>query len=176
MQARQLYYQGLSGDKEAVRQSDQLFTELYHQSPTQPLLQAYYGSLRLLEAGRTWALWKKNALSKEGLTLMDKAVEAAPKDLEIRFLRAATTYHLPSFFGRKQQSESDFAFLAPVAPAAARNGTLDPKLAAAALFYHGQFCAEHDRKEEARQAWRTAVGIAPDSVAGKDASERLRKL
>ncbi|MBS0278385.1 MAG: hypothetical protein JSR81_12250, partial [Proteobacteria bacterium] len=95
--ARELYYKGIKGDKNALRESDRLFARLHSAAPDRPVVQAYYGSLRLLEAGRTWALWRKNALSREGLQHLDQAVERSPGDLEVRFLRAATTYHLPGF-------------------------------------------------------------------------------
>jgi hypothetical protein len=93
--------------------------------------------LRLLEAAHTWALWRKNSLSKEGIRLMDAAVERAPENLEIRFVRAATELNLPAFFGRHEQAGQEFARLAPQAT---RNGLLEPRLAAAILFYYGQIC------------------------------------
>src|SRR5438270_7449868 len=103
--AKQLYYQGIYGDKNASAQADKVFTALHKANPSDPLVSVYYGSLRLLEAAHTWALWRKNSLSKEGIRLMDAAVERAPENLEIRFVRAATELNLPAFFGRHQQAQ-----------------------------------------------------------------------
>src|SRR5438270_3612812 len=138
--AKDLYYQGIYGDKAAGEESDELFTELHKQLPNDPLVTVYYGSLRLLEAQHTWALWKKNSLSKQGVQLMDSAVSAAPNDLEVRFVRAATDRSLPSFFGRKQQVQSDLNFIVGRAQGAVRGGSFEPRFAAASFSYYGDLC------------------------------------
>jgi len=173
-QARNFYYQGIYGDKAAGEKSDQLFTELHKQLPNDPLVTVYYGSLRLLEAQHTWALWKKNALSKQGVQLIDSAVSAAPNDLEVRFVRAATDLNLPSFFKRKPQAQSDFDFIVQLAEEASRQGSFDSQLAAASFVYYGDLCQEQSRLKEATDAWKTAVRLAPDSHAGRVAADKLR--
>ena len=47
--AKQLYYQGIYGDKNASAQADKVFTALRKANPSDPLVSVYYGSLRLLE-------------------------------------------------------------------------------------------------------------------------------
>ncbi len=173
-QAKNLYYQGIYGDKSAGDKADELFTQLHKQLPNDPLVTVYYGSLRLLEAQHTWALWKKNSLSKQGVQLMDSAVNAAPDSLEVRFVRAATDRYLPGFFGRKQQVQSDLNFLVQRAEKAVHQGSFDPSLAAASFAYYGDLCKEQSRLEDATQAWKTAVRIAPDSYAGRAAADKLR--
>ena len=173
-QAKDLYYQGIYGDKSAGGKADQLFTELHEQLPHDPLVTVYYGSLRLLEAQHTWALWKKNSLSKQGIQLMDSAVNAAPDKLEIRFVRAATDRNLPGFFGRQQQAQSDLNFLVQRAEAAVRQGSFEPHLAAATFSYYGDLCKEQSRLKDAAEAWKTAVRLAPDSHAGRAAANKLR--
>jgi hypothetical protein len=172
--AKDLYYQGIYGDKTAGDKSDKLFTELHKQLPDHPLVTVYYGSLRLLEAQHTWALWKKNSLSKQGVQLMDSAVSAAPDALEVRFVRAATDRSLPGFFGRKQQLQSDLDLIVQRAEEAVRQGTFEPRLAAAGFFYYGELCKEQSRSKEATDAWKTAVRLAPDSHAGREAADKLR--
>jgi hypothetical protein len=107
--ARLAYYKGLQGDSVAYERADRLFSRLYREYPSIPLIDAYYGSLRLLETGHTWAFWKKSSLSRQGILLINEAVAEQPDNLEIRFVRAATFYHLPAFFHLKQQSKEDFA-------------------------------------------------------------------
>ena len=174
--ARALYYQGADGDKKAYDKASELFSKLRTECPNDAHVEAYYGSLRLLAASRTWAVWTKNSLSKEGIQLMDAAVKTAPENLDIRFVRAATTYSLPSFFRRKEQSRQDFDFLAGRAITAAHDGTLEPRLAAASLYFHGEFLRDGSKTGEAIAAWKQAIQLAPQSRAARDSSAELRKL
>jgi hypothetical protein len=174
--ARRLYYEGIAGNKEALAESDRLFTGLRQTAPASSLVRAYYGSHRLLAAAKAWAPWEKYALSKEGLTELDAAVASAPHETEVRFVRAMTTYHLPFFFGRRDQSAEDFAQLAEQAPQAVHAGKLPPSLAAAALYHHGVLRAEVSDLSSARGAWEQAAALAPDSVAGRDAAKQLNAM
>ncbi len=170
-QGRTLYYQGADGNNDAYASADKIFVNLYRDDPKDPRIEVYYGSLRLLEASHTWALWKKNSLSKEGILLMDDAVRNAPSDLEVRFVRAATTYDLPGFFHRKQQSEQDFAYLADHVT----DGSLEPRLAAASLYYHAEFLRQAGKKSAAVDFWNRAIKLAPDSRAARDSRDELKK-
>ena len=140
-----------------------------------PLVSVYFGSLRLIEAQHTWALWKKNALSKEGIQLMDQAVAAAPGNLEVRFVRGATERELPGFFGRKAQAKEDIAAIVRN-PGAQSAKVLEPRLAAASFYYYALDCLDVGKKSEADTALRTAVRIAPDSHSGHMAAEKLKAL
>jgi hypothetical protein len=173
--AKELYYQGVYGDKTALAKSDVMFRELHQQTPNDALVSVYFGSLRLVEAERTWALWKKNSLSRQGIEWMDRAVKAAPDDLEIRFVRAATERHLPGFFGRKEQSVTEFRMIAQNARAAVKAGKLEPTLAAASLVYYGQICKEQSHSQEAIEAWKAAQTVAPASHAAQVAASELEK-
>ncbi len=175
-EARALYYQGIYGNAAAQKKADAMFTSLYQQRPSDSLIEVYYGSLRLLEAKRTWALWRKNALSREGVARMNRAVSKTPDNLEIRFVRAATEYNLPAFFGLTQQCRKDFEYLASRVVQAARNGSLDPKLAAASLYYYGVLRKQDSNFADAREAWRKAASVAPDSHAGESAARELKAL
>lgn len=173
--ARKLYYQGIDGNKAAEEQADSLFSELYRQQPDDALVTVYFGSLRLAEADRTWALWKKNSLSKQGVQLMDRAVASAPENLEVRFVRGATERELPAFFGRKQQALEDIAAIVRTPEPTLRQG-LEPRLASASFYYYGIDCASAGQKTEAAKAWRTAMRLAPDSPPGQSAAEKLKAL
>lgn len=175
-QARSLYYEGTYGDKAAASQGAKLFSKLYRQEPQNARVKAYYGSERLLEASHAWAPWKKYALSKEGIQLLDAAVAAAPNNLEVRFVRAVTTYNLPDFFGKKKESEGDFSYLARRVVNAAQSGNLEPSIAASALLFYGRICKEQSKPNLASEAWRSAQNIAPHSKAGRDSAEELAKL
>ena len=169
---RQLYYQGADGNDNAYEQAEKIFAHLTEKPDADPLARAFYGSLKLWEASHTWAIWKKNSLSKEGIALLDGAVAAAPADLEVRFVRAVTTYRLPSFFHRKEQARSDFDLLASKV-LKKQSGNLEPRLAAASLYYHAEFLKEDSQLADARALWRQAVRLAPGTRAAREAQAEL---
>ena len=173
-EARREYFAGLQGNHAADGKARASFAALSQQYPDNAVVEAYNGSLELLEAARTWAIWDKRRLANEGLQKLDQAVNRAPNDLEARFIRAASTWHLPFFYKRKEQSASDFTFIAPQAEAAAVKGVLPPELAAAALDYYGQVLADRSDSHGARQAFEAAVRVDGSSPAGRDAQKRLR--
>jgi tetratricopeptide (TPR) repeat protein len=174
-EARSLYYRGADGDTASYETAEQLFHDLASTENPSPLILSYYGSLQLWEASHTWAVWKKNSLSKEGIQKLDRAVNAAPDDLEVRFVRAVTTYRLPSFFHRREQCASDFDLLSKQAPQAAKDGRLEARLAAASLYYHAEFLSEASKDKDAIALWRQAVQLAPDSRAARESEAELSK-
>ncbi len=169
-EAKRLHYRGCEGDRSAAIQAEALLTTTFTATPDDPMVKAYLGSARMLAAARAWQPFRKLELTKEGAKLLDDAVRAAPDDLEIRFLRGASLYHLPGFFKKRAQAEADFRWVVEQLPA----GHLEPSLAAAALYYDGLTRARHREHHAARQSWQTAVAVAPDSKAGRDAAARLR--
>jgi hypothetical protein len=173
-EARKQYFADLQGDKAAGTKARASFAELSRDYPGNAVVDAYSGSLELLDAARTWAVWEKGKLANEGLSKLDQAVSRAPDDLEARFIRAASTWHLPFFYKRREQSANDFAFIAPRAEAAVAKGTLPPELAAAALDYYGQVLADRSDSHGAQQAFEAAVRVDETSPGGRDAMKRLR--
>jgi hypothetical protein len=173
-EARRQYFANLQGNRAAGDKARASFRGLAHDYPEQPVAEAYSGSLELLEAARTWAIWDKRRLANEGLQKMDQAVNHAPGDLEARFIRAASCWHLPFFYKRKEQAANDFTVIAPQAEAAAAKGTLPPELAAAALDYYGQVLIDRSDSHGAKQAFEAAVRVDSSSPAGRDAQKRLR--
>ncbi|MEJ7608478.1 MAG: hypothetical protein WKF37_19960, partial [Bryobacteraceae bacterium] len=101
--AKALYYIAVEGSRDAAIASSRIFEKMYSQNPDSSGITAYLGSLRLMEASRTLAIWRKGRLANEGLSLLDRAVARGPDDLEVRFVLSATTYHLPPFFKREEQ-------------------------------------------------------------------------
>jgi hypothetical protein len=174
VEARRQYFAGLQGDHAAADKAHTSFAALSRDFPGDPVVEAYSGSLELLDAARTWAVWNKRKLANEGLAKMDQAVNRSPGNLEARFIRAASTWHLPFFFKRRDRAADDFTYLAPRAEAAAAKGTLPPELAAAALDYYGQVLIDRSDSHGARQAFEAAVRVDGSSPGGRDALKRLR--
>ena len=175
--ARVAYFKVItSNDQEADKRAHEALATLEHAYPGDPVAKAYHGSLELLDAAHNWAIWNLHKQSSEGLSLMDEAVTQAPEEPEARFIRAATSWHLPGFYRRKAQCEADFALLAERAEQDAREGRLPPELAAAALNYWGQILVNREDRAGAKSAFSTAVRIAPQSPGGVDAAKRLGSL
>ena len=132
-QARELHFRGVDGDEAAAEQARQMLEELRASSPDAPLLTAYLGSARLLQARDAWAPWDKGKYGAEGIRLLDEAVDSAPEDVEIRFLRGVSTINLPDGFGRTETAKEDLAWAADKAEAAWRAGQIDDRIKSAAL-------------------------------------------
>ena len=173
-EARAQYFAYLQGNRSAENKARASFAALSHDYPGNSVVDAYSGSLELLDAAHTWVLWDKRRLANEGLAKMDQAVNRAPEELEARFIRAASTWHLPFFYKRRDQAASDFTFIAPRAEAAVAKGALPPQLAAAALDYYGQVLIDRSDSHGAKQAFEAAVRIDGASPGGRDALKRLR--
>lgn len=171
--AKAHYYQAVDGDGKALKEASALLEALRTDNPQHPLVMAYAGSVQLLQASRTMAVWRKGKLAQEGLSALDEAVRLAPQDVEVRFVRAASTFHLPGMFRRKAQSKEDFEWLASRVAAAVGANTLDRRLGAAALYHHGLFLHEAGDVAGARLAWQETVRIGIDTRAAMDAKARL---
>lgn len=173
--AKASHYLGIGGDAKAGERAELLLLELTETQPDDAVITAYYGSARLMKAARTWVIWKKGELAKEGIGLMNDAVDAAPDDPEVRFLRGASTYHLPGWFGLTEQAEDDFAIVVETAEADVEAGRLEEELAAAAFFHQALILEDDGKPQEAIEAWEIAARLAPHSRAGQDAEKELEK-
>ena len=175
--ARNAYFKVItSNDEIADQQAHAALEELEREYPGDPVAKAYHGSLLMLDAAHNWAVWNLHKQTSEGLGMLDAAVAEGPDEPEARFIRAATSWHLPSFYRRKAQCEADFALLAGRVEIDARRGKLPPALAAASFNYWGQILVNRKDLGGARIAFESAVRIASDSPGGLDAGKRLRAL
>jgi hypothetical protein len=171
--ARQLYFSAVRGERTLVPAATAAFQEILRHEPTNLTARAYLGSLHLLEGATTWSLPRKSQLVHDGLRALDEAVAGAPEDAEVRFIRAASTYHLPGFFRRRRQCEADFAWLAD---RVVTDNPLPPELAAATLFHDGQIKRTERDWAGARTRFQEAHTRWPETPAGKDAAKELLKL
>lgn len=174
--AKARYYEAVKGDRSALAQASRLFAGLRNEYPDNPLIMAYAGSTQLLESSKTLAIWRKGKLAQEGLAALDAAVARVPDHPEVRFVRAASTFHLPGIFRRSTQSQEDFAWLAARAAGAVRSGSLEPRLASAALYHHGLLRSKSGDASGARAAWEEAVRVGGETPAAIDAKKKLQSL
>ena len=168
-----LHYRGFQGEDEAAEDALEQLIRLEKAKPDDPRTVAYLGSARVLAATRMFAPWSKGKTCKTGLALLDRALELAPDDLEIRFVRAISTRPLPGFFGRADESCEDFAAVAKRLEAAVTTRELTPEVAALALLHHGECLAASDDVRGSRSAWRRSIQLAPGEPSAKLAREKL---
>jgi hypothetical protein len=175
--ARTAYFKVIAtGSSTADNEAHAALMAFEREYPGDAIGKAYHGSLELLDAAHSWRIWNLHRQAADGISLLDAAVAQAPDEPEVRFLRAATDWHLPLFYHRRAECEADFELLAGRAEEDARLGKLPPELAAAALSYWGQILVERRSPEEAKNAFEAAVRVAPKSPAGEDAARRVAEL
>lgn len=172
-QAKDLFYESVAGDRAALPRSQQILAGLGGGDASDPKVIAYTGAAELLQAAHSPNFFEKAQLGRRGMDLEDRAVAAAPDDLEIRFLRGVTFCQLPSFLGRRQTAAGDLAYVARTAEAAAKAGRLDPRAAAADLVYYGKLREAAYDEPGAIAAWRAAIRVDPDGQAARDAAKHL---
>ncbi len=110
-----LYQRGLAGDKDAVNQCIAKLETALQRDASNQLARVYLGSAYTLRSRDLGFGPKKLQALRHGLALMDEAVANAPNEPKVRLARALTTSSLPALFGRRSESERDFATLREMA-------------------------------------------------------------
>jgi hypothetical protein len=174
--AKALYRKAVDDGTDARAEALRLLTHLAQEYPDHATVRAYLGSVWLLEAKHTWLMWRKYRFGIEGLRLLDSAVTQAPQDLEVRFIRGVTTYHLPAAARRDEQAAADLQWVTARAADAVDKGQFDPTLAATAFYYHGMCRATRSDPVGAQTAWHTVSKFAPTSAAAELAAQRLQTM
>lgn len=72
---------------------------------------AYTGALEAIMTKTTWNVFKKVSYLRKSEASFNQAVQIAPKDLEIRFMRMAVQYEIPSYMGFSEDMEADRKFI-----------------------------------------------------------------
>lgn len=115
--ARQLFYQGVDGDKRAVREALQQFRQLQADQPTNPLVLAYIGACETLLGRDGSNVTAKRTNTEQGVRDLDAALAALPRlaadgaavtasaILETKLVAANAYIHIPGFFNRRQEGE-----------------------------------------------------------------------
>jgi len=96
----------------------------------------------------------RSGLAFEVMRWLDKAVEAAPEDLELRMMRGMVGVQMPFFLGKREQSEADLEMVA-------QSGAPD-SLKSQALFYLGLA-----KEQEAMRYWGTVAKQYPKTDAAR---------
>lgn len=100
------------GDSKSVDIALDAFSKLSSESPANPMLRAYQGSVEAMQGREALLPWKKMKYTENGLATLDKAlqqlapeherelVRGVPVMLETRYVAASTFLALPSMFNR----------------------------------------------------------------------------
>ena len=85
-------------------------TFLQVKDPSAKIL-AYQGALEAIMTKTTWNIFKKMSFLNKSEESFKKAVELAPNDIEIRFMRLAVQFEIPEYLGYSKDMESDKEFV-----------------------------------------------------------------
>jgi hypothetical protein len=150
-----LYAQALAGDKSATEKCIEALEAIVRAQPQNQLAHVYLGSSYTLRSRDLAIGPEKLRLLRQGIAVMDAAVQAAPEDVQVRLVRALTDEALPFFAGRGEMARAEFFALAEMeANALARIGARDWQL----LYLHaGQVAQKEGDKERAAKYFRTGL-------------------
>jgi hypothetical protein len=109
--AQNIFFKARAGSSEAIQKAQIAFAKLNQKDP---VVMAYNGALKALEAREAWMPWNKINLAEEGLDIIDKAlkkggeskkmIKDARYDILIRVVAASVMADLPDIFKRRQQA------------------------------------------------------------------------
>ncbi len=89
------------------KKTEIFYKELKEIAKPDAIILAYLGSAEALRAKHAFNPINKLAYLKQGSNTLAKAVNAAPNNLEIRFLRFSLEHYVPSFLGYSKNLEAD---------------------------------------------------------------------
>ena len=173
---QQQHDKGVQGDKAAVVALISMLEKETVAHPENKLMLVYLGSSYTLRSRDLFygpSKWKYLQL---GIKTMDQAVDSAPQDLAVRFVRAVNYYQLPSFFGRREIARADFQSLLASMSVPAVSQTLDTDTMQAIYYYAGKAYNDHSDQTMARTAWNDGIKLAPNSPLGEKIALELNKL
>lgn len=76
-----------------------------------PVFLAYLGGLQSIWANHVWSPMAKYKTFNKGKNNIEKAVEMAPDNIEIRVIRWSVQHNAPRFLGYHQEIENDKQFI-----------------------------------------------------------------
>jgi hypothetical protein len=113
MAARQLFLQGMDGDKRVVREALLRFRQLKDTHPGHPLVQAYIGACEALQGRDGGNVADQRASTEQAIRDLNAALAFLPQwprdDLstvmETKLVAADAFIHMPGIFNRRQKGE-----------------------------------------------------------------------
>ncbi|MCP4521157.1 MAG: hypothetical protein GY827_05645 [Cytophagales bacterium] len=106
-QLRRLYFEASYNEEKL----DSVITLVNEQDTSKMLNLAYMGSVEVLKAKYEFNPWTRYWQMSQGVNWLEKACKEDNDNFEVRFLRFAVEYHIPSIVGMKKHLEEDKAFM-----------------------------------------------------------------
>jgi tetratricopeptide (TPR) repeat protein len=164
----------LANDGRLVEKAEKYLTRLLDIDPRNAAAMVYLGSTKTQKAQtRQNRPWEAMEFLQEGFTWMDKAVQTAPDEAEVRFLRGANSVQIPDAFGRLPVALDDFQVLETLITK--NPACLDKGMVSAARYYYGLALLKAGDRAEADRAFRRAIESDPESSYAEKARAELAR-
>jgi|GEM_PF-849212 len=138
------------------------------QEPRNTFARALLGSAIIISAREPFWPGTKIRRVREGLTLMDAALQDDPNDPDARFTRASNNLFLPDLFERKEVVRTDFEWL----QVRADRQEFAQDFRQYIFLYHGFAHQRWGDLKRARRLWESGVAIDP----GSKVADELRRV
>jgi hypothetical protein len=167
----------VKGDKKEAKALTADLEKWVEEQPNNFLLQAYLGSIYTVDSRDAWIGPSKLTFLRKGGQWLDGAVNSAPDNPAVRFVRAIDYYELPSIFGKAQVARDDFATLLKQIDGEVKSPyALNTETQQAIYFYAGKCSYQLSQYPQAKDAWVRGYKLAPNSVLGKQIGDELMKV
>nr|WP_113869414.1 hypothetical protein [Brenneria salicis]NMN90761.1 tetratricopeptide repeat protein [Brenneria salicis ATCC 15712 = DSM 30166]RBP57723.1 tetratricopeptide repeat protein [Brenneria salicis ATCC 15712 = DSM 30166]RLM28867.1 hypothetical protein BHG07_16625 [Brenneria salicis ATCC 15712 = DSM 30166] len=106
------YHQLALDEKNKASEQAVAYLERYCSSASDDMLAlAYLGSSYAMLARDSSVVYKKITYVNKGLAMLDKAVNSAGDNYQVRVIRASIAYSVPEMFDRKKMAFNDYLYL-----------------------------------------------------------------
>jgi tetratricopeptide (TPR) repeat protein len=173
MELGRLYHdQGASGDGGAVAKGIRVFDQLLIIDSANAVAVAYRGDLWTMQGRNSW--WPPNKLKymRKGCEELDRAIEMDPGNIMVHLIRGINGLALPDYAGRLSTSLEDFIVLLRRPDFQEQT----KELKAVILYYGAVAHKRADDYDRARELFKRAIAILPDSEYAKRSQEELSHM
>lgn len=154
----------LNGDSKTIDQQITKFKQTLAITPNDHLARAYLGSAYALRAKASFWGPSKLKYLNQGKMNLDTSVEAAPKNLRVRMVRAIGYYKAPKKFKMRPTAVADFEFLMAAILDKGCSLQVNEKQA---ILYYAYLTFSEENHADAAQAKKRCHQLKPDSKYGK---------
>ncbi|MCX6133798.1 MAG: hypothetical protein NTU47_08300 [Ignavibacteriales bacterium] len=173
MDLGRLYHdQAAAGDGNSVDKGVRTFDQLLAIDSTNAVAVAYRGALLTMRGRDSW--WPPNKLKymRQGCEELDRAIALDPGNIMVHLIRGINGLELPDYAGRLSTSLEDFILLLR-RPDFQEQGK---ELKVLILYYGGVVHKRADEYERARELFKRAIAVFPDSEYARRSQEELKDM
>jgi tetratricopeptide (TPR) repeat protein len=173
MELGRLYHdKAAAGDADAIDKGFLCLDKLLIIDTVNVVALAYRGDLWALRARESWWPPTKWSYLRKGASELDMAVGLDPRNMMVRLLRGMNALVAPGFLGRLPIALEDFIVVLkhPEFPEQSR------ELKVSIYYYAGLAHKRADDYDTARELFRKAISLLPDSDFAKRAQEEMKDM